>query len=174
MNRRETTAFLSELVRRRLRQESCYWADEVCLDYGTTDVRRIDFMSFAPDSVVSVSGIEKGIFTCYEVKSCKADYNSGYGMNFVCEKNYLVMTMNTYKEIMYDEKLPWHVGILVPVPFGDKLEDEFHNPTDYTNDINFELKIIKPSHPQLRKRSITELLFTMLRARQRMPEEVSE
>ena len=56
-------------------------------------------MQFVPENQLSVSGIEPGTFVCYEVKSCKADFLSGHGQNFIGEKNYLVMTMSTYKEL---------------------------------------------------------------------------
>ena len=69
------------------------------MDYGTKNVRRVDFMQFEPAGVVHVSDIEKGIFISYEVKSCKADFKSGFGRNFVTEKNYFVMPMALYKEI---------------------------------------------------------------------------
>ena len=70
MNRKETTAFLGKLlVKERLTGAGKYWASEVSIDYGTKDVKRVDFMQFEPAGVVGVSGIEKGIFICYEVKS---------------------------------------------------------------------------------------------------------
>lgn len=65
MDRRETTDFLSnQLIINRLSGRGKYWADEVSIDYGTTDVKRIDFLQFEPSGVVSISDIEKGIFTC--------------------------------------------------------------------------------------------------------------
>lgn len=64
--------------------------------------------------VGGISGIEKGIFSCYEVKSCKADFESGFGRNFIGEKNYFVMPMATYKEVMQD--IPNGIGVLVPIP----------------------------------------------------------
>ena len=83
MDRKETTQFLSDLlVRDRLSGRGKYYAKEVSIDYGTADVKRVDFMQFEPEGVVSISEIEKGIFTCYEIKSCKADFNSGFGKNF--------------------------------------------------------------------------------------------
>ena len=86
MDRKETTQFLSDLlVRDRLSGRGKYYAKEVSIDYGTTDVKRVDFMQFEPEGVVSISEIEKGIFTCYEIKSCKADFNSGFGKNFLTE-----------------------------------------------------------------------------------------
>ena len=70
MNRVETTKFLCELLKRdRFSGMGKYWASEVSIDYGTSRVKRVDFMQFEPPGVIYQSDIEKGIFTCYEVKS---------------------------------------------------------------------------------------------------------
>ncbi len=163
MDRKETTQFLSDLlVRDRLSGRGKYYAKEVSIDYGTTDVKRVDFMQFEPEGVVSISEIEKGIFTCYEIKSCKADFNSGFGKNFLTEKNYFVMPMGTYKEVIQD--IPHNVGVLAPIPqYADKY-DEFEIPTELSAEVKWKLNVIKPCHKQLRKRSMTELLFYMLRS----------
>lgn len=163
MNRKETTKFLSNLlIRDRFSGRGKYWASEVSIDYGTTDVKRVDFMQFQPAGVVGVSEIEKGIFICYEVKSCKADFKSGFGKNFIGEKNYFVMPMTTYKKLIND--IPYNVGVIVPVPkYADKYE-EFKNPTELSEETVWGLCTIKQSIPQPRKRSITELLFCMLRS----------
>lgn len=179
MNRKETTKFLSDLlVKERLSGMGKYYAREVSIDYGTTNVKRVDFMQFEPAGVVHQSDIEKGIFTCYEVKSCKEDVYSGNGLNFIGEKNYIVTTMECYKDIQPDmrsgklwnhiieccpESSP-HYGIIVPVPRFIKLEDEYANPTELTDDIAWELKVIYPCRQGSRKRSMTELLFCMLRS----------
>ena len=66
MNRKETTEFLGNLLkRRRFSGLGKYWASEVSIDYGTTDVKRVDFMQFKPAGVVGVSEIEKGIFDSF-------------------------------------------------------------------------------------------------------------
>lgn len=163
MNRKEITSFLGELlINNKLSGIGKYWASEVSLDYGTTNVRRVDFMQFEPAGVVSVSGIEKGIFICYEVKSCKADFESGFGRNFIGEKNYFVMPMATYKEVAYD--IPHNVGALVPVPINADKYEEFKNPTELSADKEWKLCTMVPAHQQSRKRPIIELLFCMLRA----------
>ncbi len=164
MNRKETTNFLGKLlIREKLSGIGKYWASEVSIDYGTTDVKRVDFMQFAPEGVCGISAIEKGIFICYEIKSCKADFESGFGRNFIGEKNYFVMPMSTYKEVIHD--IPSGVGVLVPIPqYSDKVE-EFENPTELTEDLSdWKLCTIRYTYPQLRKRSMTELLFCMLRS----------
>lgn len=160
MNRKETTAFLSSLLMERLGARA-YWAREVSLDYGSINVKRVDFMQFEPSGVVHISEIEKGIFTSYEVKSCKADYNSGCGKNFETEKNYFVMPMELYKELAAEIK---GIGVMCPVPvLKDKL-DEFENPTPLERGVRWELKVMKPAQRMYRKRSMMELLFCMLRA----------
>lgn len=163
MNRKETTEFLSNLlITDRLSGRGKYWAREVSLDYGTTDVRRVDFMQFYPPGVVSVSELEKGIFVSYEVKSCKADFNSGFGKNFETEKNYLVMPMQLYNEIT--DEIPYDIGVIVPIPLHRKDYEEYLDPTELTADEEWKLRIIRPAHARQRKRSITELLFCMLRS----------
>lgn len=181
MNRKETTKFLSDLlISSRLLGRGKYYAREVSIDYGTTNVKRVDFMQFEPGGVIYQSDIEKGIFTCYEVKSCKEDVYSGNGLNFIGEKNYIVTTMECYKELQPDMrsgKLWNHIqeccpessanfGFMVPVPWSFKPEDEYENPTKLTDAIAWELKVIYPCNQGRRKRSMTELLFYMLRAGQ--------
>lgn len=165
MNRKEITKFLSDLlVQTKLNKQSKYYASEVSLDYGTKDVKRVDFMEFVPAGVVHVSDIEKGIFISYEVKSCKADFNSGFGRNFETEKNYFVMPMSLYKEVCRD--IDHDIGVICPVPCGRDKYDEFENPTALDVDKSWSLQVIKPTHVRRRKRSMTELLFCMLRSGQ--------
>lgn len=164
MNRKETTDFLGKLlIHKKIGGIGSCWASEVSIDYGTTDVKRVDFMQFVPDGVCGISAVEKGIFICYEIKSCKADFKSGFGRNFIGEKNYFVMPMSTYKEVIHD--IPNGIGVLVPIPeYADRVE-EFEDPTELTTEISeWKLSSIRFAHPQLRKRSMTELLFCMLRS----------
>lgn len=164
MNRSETTRFLGELLKReKLLKRGKYWASEVTLDYGTNEVKRVDFMQFEPPYQYSVSGLEKGIFICYEVKSCKADFNSGFGVNFIAEKNYLVMPMKTYKEVI--NEIPYNVGVLCPVHISNDKYSEFENPIELYDDTAYwKLETIRAAHQRERKRSIIELLFCMLRS----------
>jgi len=164
VNRKETTDFLGKLlIREKFGGIGKYWASEVSIDYGTKDVKRVDFMQFVPAGVCGISAIEKGIFICYEVKSCKADFKSGFGRNFIGEKNYFVMPMSTYKEVIQD--IPHNVGALVAIPKYANEIDEFGHPTELSENISdWKLCTIKPAYQQLRKRSMTELLFCMLRS----------
>lgn len=164
MNRKETTKFLGDLLKRdRLSGIGKYWASEVSIDYGTKDVKRIDFLQFIPENQVHISGIEKGIFACYEVKSCKNDFNSGFGRNFIGEKNYFVMPMKLYKEVI--REIENDIGVLVPISkYGDKI-DEFENPTELGDELSdWKLETMRYSRQKGRKRSMTELLFCMLRS----------
>lgn len=164
MTRKETTEFLGELLKSyKLSGKAKYWASEVTLDYGSKDVKRVDFMQFEPPHQYSISGLEKGIFICYEVKSCKADFNSGFGQNFIAEKNYLVMPMKTYKEVI--SEIPHNVGVLCPIHSSNDKFSEFENPKELYNDTAYwRLEIIRPAHQKERNRSIIELLFCMLRS----------
>lgn len=111
----------------------------------------------------STSGIEKGEFIFYEVKSCKADYHSGNGLNFEGDRNYVVTTIETYKQIMRD--VPWSVGVYVACPEHREPADEFESPTPIEdNTVNWTLKIALVAHPQDRQRSMSQLLFYMLRS----------
>lgn len=57
-----------------------YWAREVTFDYSTTSPIRVDYMRFKPLNN-TVSGIEKGDFYCYELKSSVSDFHSKHGHN---------------------------------------------------------------------------------------------
>lgn len=160
MNRKETTAFLGKLLEERIGNRT-YWASEVSLDYGTVNVKRVDYMQFEQAGVVHISEIEKGIFISYEVKSCKADYNSGFGRNFETEKNYYVMPMKLYKELAAEIH---GIGVMCPVPVLTDKMDEFDTPTPLDADVRWELKVIKSAQKMYRKRSMAELIFCMLRA----------
>ena len=165
MDRKSTTEFLSNLLitERLTGNMGKYWAREVVLNYGTKDVKRVDFMQFIPENQVDISGLEKGIFVCYEVKSCKEDFKSGFGQNFVGEKNYLVMPMSLYKEVQ--KEIPWGVGVMVPIPIGFDKNEELANPTQLDiHDYQWELAIVKKAVQVGRQKPMSELLFCMLRA----------
>ena len=164
MTRSETTKFLSDLlVHDRLTGMGKHYASEVSIDYGTKDVRRIDFLQFQPEGTISVSAIEKGIFIAYEVKSCKEDFYSGFGRNFIAEKNYFVMPMETYKVVNQD--IEYSVGAICPVPKGREMIEEFNDPTPLDKDgIVWRTEIIIPARRAERKKSMQELLFCMLRS----------
>lgn len=98
------------------------------------------------------------------MKSCKADFKSGFGQNFIGEKNYFVMPISLYKEIA--NEIPHNVGVIVPIPYLKDKMDEFENPTELSPDTKWDMKVIKAARIQSRKRSMAELLFCMLRSGQ--------
>lgn len=187
MNRKETTKFLTDLLIRDRLSDRKYYAKEVTLDYGTTQPKRIDVVEFRPKGVIYASSMEKGIFVCYEIKSCYEDVYSGHGLNFVGEKNYIVTTMNTYKRLQEDlrsEKLQKHIanfmgvkdcpqfGIVVPVPARidqrstDEIYSEYENPTKLDEDMDkWKMYTAVNCRETYRTRSIVEMLFCMLRSK---------
>lgn len=168
MNRKQITKFLGNLlIEEKFTGIGKYWAREVSIDYGTVNVKRVDYMQFQPPGQMSVSDIEKGIFICYEIKSCKADFESGFGRNFIAEKNYFVMPMNTYKEVIQD--IPNGIGVLIPIPqnIGSTNAErykELENPTELSDKTQWKFWTIRQAIPQGRQRSMSELLFCMLRS----------
>lgn len=152
MDRKKTTEFLGNLlVSDKFGGFGKYWASEVSIDPWAAKgkPKRVDFMQFIPAGQCSISEIEKGIFVCYEIKSCKQDVYSGNGLNFIGEKNYIVTTMECYKDLLPDmrdgkfykhlhEVSPdssGHFGIMVAIPYTSELTDEFENPTELLKDL---------------------------------------
>lgn len=180
MNRKETTAFLSDMLIRRLSGIGKYYAREVSVNWGTSKEKRVDFMEFDPPAQYCTSQIEKGIFVCYEVKSCKEDVFSGNGLNFFGEKNYIVTTMQCWKDIQDDMrsgKLARHIdecspdsshyyGIMVAVPYMRNPTDEYENPTplDSPDVIGWDFSVVMPCRQGPRSKSMVELLFCMMRS----------
>jgi hypothetical protein len=189
MNRKETTLFLSQLLENTvLNGIGKYYAKEVTLDYGTSKPKRIDYLQYTPAGTIYVGDIEKGIFTCYEVKSCKEDVYSGNGLNFVGEENYIVTTMECYKSLLPDiqsGKLDEHVNemnggrrtsfaFLIAVPDRPTMErfnpikaitEEFENVTPIDSYPSWRLaRFGYDKRTQSRVRSTVELLFCMVRS----------
>lgn len=180
MKRAEVTKFLSQLlINTRFGGAGKHWASEVSIDPWGREAKRVDYIQFSPADQCSISGIEKGIFTCYEVKSCKEDVYSGNGLNFLGEKNYIVTTMECYKDILPDlrsgkfakhmhEQFPessHYFGVMVAVPYLAELTDEIENPTPIDPDTeHWKLAVALPCREGPRKRSMTELLFCMVRS----------
>ena len=89
MNRKEVTKTISDLLEKYLDPHNdtrIYWAKEVTFDYATGHAVRVDYMKFKPVNN-TVSGIEKGDFYCYEVKSSVEDFHSKNGHNFIGDYN---------------------------------------------------------------------------------------
>ena len=115
MNRKETTATLGRLLEKHIDPQNdprIYWAKEVTFDYSDGSTVRVDYMRFKPVKN-TVSGIEKGDFYCYEIKSSIADYHSPNGHNFMGDYNYYVMPEEVFKAV--EKEIPFHVGVLIPL-----------------------------------------------------------
>ncbi len=186
MNRKETTKFLTDLLISTRLSDRKYYAKEVSIDAGSENCKRVDVMEFVPQGVFHVSQIEKGEFVCYEIKSCKNDVFSGNGLNFLGEKNYIVTTMETYKELLpmiaegelvkfvkehYPESST-KFGIMVAIPShidcrkANDIYEEMQNPTKLDGDLSkWKLHTIYPAHIDCRNRPLVELLFCMLRSK---------
>lgn len=114
MSRTDTTQTLSALTEYLINPKNdprIYWAKEVTFDYTTLNPIRVDYMRFKPVNN-TVSGIEKGDFYCYEVKSSVADFHSKNGHNFIGDFNYYVMPPKVF-ELVKDE-IPYDVGVYCP------------------------------------------------------------
>ncbi len=189
MKRKDVTKLLTDILINDRLSDRKYYAKEVSIDYGTNRTKRVDIMEFVPQNVIPVSGIEKGYFVCYEVKSCIEDIFSGHGLNFLGEQNYIVTTMETYKKLCDDSIIAngeitkfikehnpesaTDFGFLVPVParIGDlrnkaAIHEEFYNPTKFEGEASrWRLCTMITAHFCGRNRSTTELLFNMLRSK---------
>lgn len=121
-----------------------YWAKEVTFDYSTSNHIRVDYMKFKPLNN-SVSGIEKGDFYCYEIKSSVEDFHSKNGHNFIGDLNYYVMSEAVYHQV--EGEIPWRVGVLCPCVSG--------------------LSVIKKPKRMDRSRPTSEMLLMMWRSSRR-------
>ena len=113
-NRPETTKMLSLSVEKHINPYNdtrIYWAREVTFDYSTSKGKRVDYMLFKPKNNTP-SGIEKGDFYCYEVKSSVEDFHSKNGHNFLGDFNYYVMPEEVYAAV--SNEVPYNVGVYVP------------------------------------------------------------
>lgn len=150
-DRKEITKILSLSIKMHENPRNdprIYWASEVTFDYATANAVRVDFMKFIPKNN-SVSGIEKGDFYCYEVKSSAEDFHSKNGHNFFGDLNYYVMTEKVYEQVK--DEIPYKVGVYVPD--GMNYQGEWYN-----------LKCVKKAKRQDRKRPVSEILLMMFRS----------
>ena len=151
LNRKETTALLSELTEKLINPQKdvrIYSAKEVTFDYGTQNQVRVDYMRFKPLNN-TVSGIEKGDFYCYEIKSSVEDFNSKNGHNMIGDYNYYVMPAAVYENVK--NKIPYRTGVYV------------FNPLLYQN----KLISVKKAKRSDRKKSALEMLLMMFRSANR-------
>lgn len=125
-----------------------YYAREVTFDYATSHAIRVDYMRFKPLNN-TVSGIEKGDFYCYEVKSSVEDFHSPNGHNFIGDYNYYVMPEEVYTAVA--NEIPYYVGVFVP------------SIKNYRGDW-YDLKSEKKAKRRDRERPLSEMLFMMFRS----------
>lgn len=125
-----------------------YWASEVSFDYSTSKGVRVDFMKFKPVNN-TISGIEKGDFYCYEVKSSVEDFHSKNGHNFLGDFNYYVMPEEVYEDVK--NEIPYKVGVYIP--------DGIHYSGEWYN-----LKAVKKAQRKDRERPVSEMLLMMFRS----------
>lgn len=150
-NRPEITMMLSistEMYINPHRDPRIYWAKEVTFDYATSHAVRVDYMKFKPVNN-TVSGIEKGDFYCYEVKSSVEDFHSKNGHNFIGDFNYYVMPEDVYEKVK--DEIPYKVGVLVP------------EKKNYRGEW-YDLKSVKKSARKDRERPVSEMLLMMFRS----------
>lgn len=148
MSRTETTKVLSAMLERHIDPRNdprIYWAKEVTFDYATDHSVRVDYMTFTSANN-STSGIEKGDFRCYEVKSSVEDFKSKHGHNFIGDFNYYVMLSGVYEDVK--DKIPYFVGVLVPDSYG-------------------RLVSVKKVQRRDRTRPVSEMLLMMWRSSRR-------
>lgn len=150
-SRPEITKKLSVAVEKYINPSNdprIYWAKEVTFDAYTTHAIRVDYMKFKPVNN-TVSGIEKGDFYCYEIKSSVEDFRSKNGHNFIGDYNYYVMPREVYEAVQCE--IPYKVGVLVP--------GGMHYRKDY-----YDLVSVKRAGRKDRDRSVTQMLLMMFRS----------
>lgn len=111
MTRPETTKALTGLAESRIGRRCRLWAPEVEVPSGG----RVDLMGFRPyGERPDAASIERGVLICYEVKSCMDDFESGHGLNFVGDENWLVCPRDLCDRLRESMRVPRDVGVLCP------------------------------------------------------------
>lgn len=150
-SRPENTKLLSLSIQKHIDPNNdtrIYWAKEVTFDYATENAVRVDFMKFKPVNN-TVSGIEKGDFYCYEVKSSVEDFRSKNGHNFLGDFNYYVMPEEVFVRISH--MIPYGVGVYVP--------DGMNRRGEW-----YDLKSVKKAKRKDREKPLSEMLLMMFRS----------
>lgn len=154
MKRPEITKQLSELLEKHIDPHNdprVYWAKEVTFDYATSNTVRVDYMLFKPINN-SISGIEKGDFSCYEIKSSVDDFHSKNGHNFIGDKNYYVMPESVFENVK--NEIPYFVGVLCPRQV-------------FSGSSTYQLVVVKNAKKHDRTKSVSEMLLMMWRSSRR-------
>lgn len=159
MTRSDITNMLSGLVEKRLRSRHMFWAPEVSFDKSTADYRRIDYVAFKPHTpnyYPDPTSVELGVFECYEVKSCMSDFQSGHGLTFYGDRNFLVTTAEFAEELRVKMLTPRGIdGVLVPNKPGTALISKYANENP---------QMLAQSY---RRRCASEMLWAIMRSRYR-------
>lgn len=148
-DRPEITKQLALLLEKHINPHNdprIYMSKEVTFDYASINPIRVDYMRFKPVNN-TVSGIEKGDFYCYEIKSSIEDFNSKHGHNFIGDYNYYIMPEEVYLKVK--DKIPYAVGVYSPkeTPYG-----------------TIDLVILKKAKRKDRNRPLSEMLLMMFRS----------
>jgi hypothetical protein len=154
LKRPEITKQLSELLEKHIDPHNdprVYWAKEVTFDYATSNTVRVDYMLFKPINN-SISGIEKGDFSCYEIKSSVDDFHSKNGHNFIGDKNYYVMPESVFENVK--NEIPYFVGVLCPRQV-------------FSGSSTYQLVVVKNAKKHDRTKSVSEMLLMMWRSSRR-------
>ena len=196
-NRKDITKWLSNLLIRDVMgapgDTTKYWSREVTLankSYypGEPTTIRPDFMEFSPLNQTA-GGIDRGMFTVYEIKSCIQDFKSKCGHNMIGDKNYYVMTYDLYEQLNDEDphnkflRLNKHgvkAGVYVACSSDSIIEEEeydklkvylpaycLRNPKTGKRDETKLQLIIRAESNRNRLYSNSELLFSMLRSSQK-------
>lgn len=150
-SRPENTKLLSLSIQKHIDPNNdtrIYWAKEVTFDYATKNAVRVDYMRFKPVNN-TVSGIEKGDFYCYEVKSSVEDFRSKNGHNFIGDFNYYVMPEEVFVRVSH--MIPYGVGAYVP--------DGMNRRGEW-----YDLKSVKKAKRKDREKPLSEMLLMMFRS----------
>lgn len=97
--RKQITEKLLKNLFYQTQKRAMFGCHEVTIGYSGNE--RVDFMTYDT----------KGIFRCYEIKSCKEDFYSDAKWSFVGHYNYFVMTYDVYEQVKHD--IPPHIGVYI-------------------------------------------------------------
>ena len=175
MGRVEITAGLSALIERHLASQTCLWSKEVTIDQ--LEGCRPDYVSVSAyfGKFATTAAIERALVTVYEIKSCLADYKSGFGLNAIGDQNILVLpykVMMQITELICDGKLDdhdkagvWGRAYPIPVDYSLKYSSP-HDMPDYVGQVDgWKLNFIPNDSPYVsRNIALVVILWAMMYA----------
>ena len=132
-SRKEVTRRLSELVEKRITGRNMVWSREVPFDKGTSSERRVDYVAPAFHAGAACGTVESqlGTFEFYEIKSCIADFESGHGLTFEGDENYLVTVPDLAERLRVEHRIPDDcTAVLVPTSDWSRLRRAFGKDSD--------------------------------------------